>query len=36
MTELCKQQAEVIQSHENQNIHNIWQGEALKEKIRGA
>jgi hypothetical protein len=28
ITKLCKQQADVIQNHENANVHNIGQGEA--------
>jgi hypothetical protein len=28
ITKLCRQQAEVIQNHENENVHNIEQGEA--------
>jgi hypothetical protein len=28
ITKLCRQQAEVIQNHDNKNIHNIGQGEA--------
>jgi hypothetical protein len=28
ITELCRQQAEVIQNHENANVRNIGQGEA--------
>jgi hypothetical protein len=29
MKKLCRQQAEVIQNHENANVRNIGQGEAL-------
>jgi hypothetical protein len=28
ITKLCKQQAEVIQNHENANVRNIGKGEA--------
>jgi hypothetical protein len=28
ITKLCRQQAEVIQNHENANVHNIGQGES--------
>jgi hypothetical protein len=28
ITKLCRQHAEVIQNHENENVHNIGQGEA--------
>jgi hypothetical protein len=28
ITKLCRQQAEVIQNHDNANVRNIWQGEA--------
>jgi hypothetical protein len=31
----CRQQAEVIQNHENGHIPIIWQGEADVENIRG-
>jgi hypothetical protein len=27
ITKLCRQQAEVLQNHENANVHNIGQGE---------
>jgi hypothetical protein len=27
ITKLCRQQAEVIQNHENENVRNIGQGE---------
>jgi hypothetical protein len=27
-TKLCRQQAEVIQNHDNENVRNIGQGEA--------
>jgi hypothetical protein len=27
ITKLCRQQAEVIQNHENENLRNIGQGE---------
>jgi hypothetical protein len=32
ITKLCKQQAEVIQNHENANVRNIGQGEAQHRK----
>jgi hypothetical protein len=32
ITKLCTQQAEVIQNHENENVHNIGQGEARHRK----
>jgi hypothetical protein len=32
ITELCKQQAEVIQNHENANVRSVGQGEALHRK----
>jgi hypothetical protein len=32
ITKLCKQQAEVIQNHENANVRNIGQGEARHRK----
>jgi hypothetical protein len=35
MTKLCKQQAEVIQNHENENVRNIGKGEARHRKIKG-
>jgi hypothetical protein len=28
ITKLCRQQAEVIQNHDNENVRNIGQGEA--------
>jgi hypothetical protein len=28
VTELCRQQAEVVQNHENVNVRNVGQGEA--------
>jgi hypothetical protein len=28
MTKICRQQAQVIQNHENQNVRNIGQGES--------
>jgi hypothetical protein len=34
MTKLSKQQAEVIQNHENANVRNIGQGEALHRKYK--
>jgi hypothetical protein len=33
ITKLCKQQAEVIQNHENEQVRSIGQGEA-RQKIR--
>jgi hypothetical protein len=30
ITEVCKQQAEVIQNHENEHVRGIGQGEARK------
>jgi hypothetical protein len=32
---LCRQQAEVIQNHENANVHNIGQGEPRHRKYKG-
>jgi hypothetical protein len=29
---LCRSQAEIIHNHENENVHNIGQGEALKKR----
>jgi hypothetical protein len=34
ITKLCKQQAEVIQNHDNENVHNIRQGEARRRKYK--
>jgi hypothetical protein len=34
ITKLCRQQAEVIQNHDNENIRNIGQGEARHRKYR--
>jgi hypothetical protein len=34
-TRLCRQQAEVIQNHENTNVGNLKKGEACTENIRG-
>jgi hypothetical protein len=31
---LCRQQAEVIQNHENDNVRNIGQGEARHRKYK--
>jgi hypothetical protein len=31
---LCRQQAEVIQNHENKNIRGIGQGEAIYRKYK--
>jgi hypothetical protein len=33
-TKLCRQQAEVIQNHENANVCNIGQGEARHRKYK--
>ena len=35
ITKVSRQQAEVIQSHDNENVHNIEQGEALHRKYVG-
>jgi hypothetical protein len=32
ITKLCRQQTEVIQNHDNENVHNIRQGEARHRK----
>jgi hypothetical protein len=32
ITKLCRQQAEVIQNHDNENVRNIGQGEARHRK----
>jgi hypothetical protein len=34
ITKLCRQQAEVIQNHDNKNVHNIGQGEANHRKYK--
>jgi hypothetical protein len=34
MTKLSRQQAEVIQNHENANVRNIGQGEARHRKYK--
>jgi hypothetical protein len=34
VTESCRQQAEVIQNHENENVSYIIQGEALHRKYK--
>jgi hypothetical protein len=34
ITKLCRQQAEVIQNHDNENFHNIGQGEARHRKYK--
>jgi hypothetical protein len=34
ITELCRQQAEVIQNHNNENVRNIGQGEANHRKYK--
>jgi hypothetical protein len=35
MTKLCRQQAEVIQNHDNENVCSIGQGEAWHRKYKG-
>jgi hypothetical protein len=34
ITKLCRQQAEVIQNHDNENVHNTGQGEARHRKYK--
>jgi hypothetical protein len=34
MTKLCRQQAKVIQNHENENVHNIGQGTPQHRKYK--
>jgi hypothetical protein len=34
ITKLYRQQAEVIQNHDNENVHNIGQGEARHRKYK--
>jgi hypothetical protein len=34
ITKLCRQQAEVIQNHENANVRNIGQGEPRHRKYK--
>jgi hypothetical protein len=34
ITNLCRQQAEVIQDHDNENVSNIGQGEARQIKCK--
>jgi hypothetical protein len=34
ITKLCRQQAEVIQNHENENVLNIGQDEAQRRKYK--
>jgi hypothetical protein len=34
ITKLCRQQAEVIQIHDNENVRTIGQGEALHRKYK--
>jgi hypothetical protein len=34
ITKLCRQQAEVIQNHDNENVRTIGQGEAHHRKYR--
>jgi hypothetical protein len=34
ITKLCRQQAEVIQNHDNKNVRNIGQGEASHRKYK--
>jgi hypothetical protein len=33
LTKVCRQQAEVIQNHDNENVRTIGQGEARHKKI---
>jgi hypothetical protein len=35
ITNLCRQQAEVVQNHENANIRNTGQGEPQHSKYKG-
>jgi hypothetical protein len=35
ITKLCRQQAEVIQNHDNENVRHIGQGEARHRKCKG-
>jgi hypothetical protein len=35
ITKLCRQQVEVIQNHDNENVCNIGQGEARHRKYKG-
>jgi hypothetical protein len=35
ITKLCKQQAKVIQNHENANVPNIGQGKAQRKNYKG-
>jgi hypothetical protein len=34
LTKLCRRQAEVIQNHQNLNVHEIGQGEAIRRKYK--
>jgi hypothetical protein len=34
ITQLCRQQADIIQNHENENVLNIGQGEARHKKYK--
>jgi hypothetical protein len=34
ITKLCRQQAEVIQNHDNENVRNTGQGETRRRKYR--
>jgi hypothetical protein len=34
ITKVCREQAEVIQYHDNENVHNIGQGEAPHRKYK--
>jgi hypothetical protein len=34
ITKLYRQQAEVVQNHDNENVHNIGQGEAQHRKYK--
>jgi hypothetical protein len=35
VAKLCREQAEVVQNHENANVHNIGQGEPRHRKYKG-
>jgi hypothetical protein len=34
ITKLCRQQADVIQNHDNENVHAIGKGEATHRKYK--
>jgi hypothetical protein len=34
ITKLCRQQAEMIHNHDNENVHNTGQGEAPHRKYK--